>query len=141
MSRRNDKIQNATTEEPVVKEDSKTVVAEETAEQTLEPVTKKKVEEKEELPKENFEIPTKTEAPIEKPVVEEPKKESKTVTVTCEKLYIRPEPNKKADIGVLTKGTKLLVNEIDGKLPEGWLAVSTTDTPVRTGYVMAEYVK
>ena len=37
MSRHGNKNQNVTTEEPVVKEDSTTVVAEETAEQTPEP--------------------------------------------------------------------------------------------------------
>ena len=55
MSRRNNRNQNATTEEPVVKEDSIEVVAEETAEQTPEPDTVETVEESKETAKENLE--------------------------------------------------------------------------------------
>ena len=86
------------------------------------------------------------EAEPEKPSVEEAealvsKEEKKIVAVTCDKLYIRPEPNKKADIGVLVKGTKLIVDDTDAKLPEGWLHVTVEDKPSVVGYVMAEYVK
>lgn len=136
MARHANKNQNATTEEPVVKEDSTTVVAEETAEQTLEPETVETVEETEETTEEKFEAPEQ-----EVPVAKEVKKEQKTVAVTCDKLYIRPEPNKKADIGVLVKGTKLIVNDTDAKLPEGWLYVTVEDKPSVVGYVVAEYVK
>ena len=152
MGRHANRNQNATTEEPVVKEDSTPVVAEETAEQTPEPETKKTVEETEETTEEELETP-EAEKPAEKteenfetpkpevPVAKETEEKQKTVTVTCDKLYIRPEPNKKADIGVLVKGTKLIVNEIDAKLPEGWLYVTVEDKPSVVGYVVAEYVK
>lgn len=146
MSRRNNRNQNATTEEPVVKEDSIEVVAEETAEQTPEPDTVETVEESKETAKENLEEHTANSTEPEVSVVEDttviaPKEEKKTVTVACDKLYIRPEPNKKADIGVLVKGTKLIVNESDVKLPEGWLYVTVEDKPSVVGYVVAEYVK
>lgn len=136
MSRRDNRNQNATTEEPVVKEDSTPVVAEETAEQTPEPDTVKTVEETEETKEEKLKTPEP-----EVLVAKEPEKKQKTVAVTCDKLYIRPEPNKKADIGVLVKGTKLIVNESDAKLPEGWLYVTVEDKPSVVGYVVAEYVK
>lgn len=136
MSRHHNRNQNATTEEPVVKEDSTPVVAEETAEQTPEPDTVKTVEETEETKEEKLKL--------QEPAVlvaKEPEKKQKTVAVTCDKLYIRPEPNKKANIGVLVKGTKLIVNESDAKLPEGWLYVTVEDKPSVVGYVVAEYVK
>lgn len=136
MSRRNNRNQNAATEEPVVKEDSTPVVAEETAEQTPEPDTVKTVGETKETTEEKLETPEP-----EVLVAKETEKKQKTVAVTCDKLYIRPEPNKKADIGVLVKGTKLIVNESDAKLPEGWLHVTVEDKPSVVGYVVAEYVK
>lgn len=146
MSRHHNRNQIATTEEPVVKEDSTPVVAEETAEQTPEPDTVKTVEEPKETTEENLEEHTTNSTEPEVPVAEDvmaiaPRKEKKTVTVICDKLYIRPEPNKKADIGVLVKGTKLIVNDTDAKLPEGWLYVTVEDKPSVVGYVVAEYVK
>lgn len=152
MGRHANRNQNATTEEPVVKEDSTPVVAEETAEQTPEPETEKTVEETEETTEEKLETP-EAEKPAETteenfetpkpevPVAKETEEKQKTVVVTCDKLYIRPEPNKKADIGVLVKGTKLIVNKTDAKLPEGWLYVTVEDKPSVVGYVVAEYVK
>ena len=136
MGKHANKNENAATEEPVVKEDSILVVAEETADQTPEPETVETVEETKETTEENVEA-TEPEAPVAK----EEKKKYKTVEVVCEKLYIRPEPNKKADIGVLTKGTKLIVNESDAKFPEGSIYVTIENEPSVTGYVMAEYVK
>ena len=136
MSRHHNRNQNATTEEPVVKEDSTPVVAEETAEQTPEPDTVKTVEETEETTEGKLKLPEPAVL-----VAKEPEKKQKTVAVTCDKLYIRPEPNKKANIGVLVKGTKLIVNESDAKLPEGWLYVTVEDKPSVVGYVVAEYVK
>lgn len=69
---------------------------------------------------------------------EPPKSNEKQVKVSCYQLYLRPEPNKKYHLGILTKGTVLTVIEKDEKLPEGWLHVSTGSTE---GYVVAEYVE
>lgn len=140
MARHANKIQNEQpTEEPVVKENSTEEIAEETAEQTPEPVAESTAQETTKEPQVVKEEQVKEEVSSKKEEVTKPDK--KTVVVICEKLYIRPEPNKKADLGVLVKGTKLFVNEGAGKLPEGWLSVTTAQKPYITGYVMAEYVK
>ena len=73
-----------------------------------------------------------------KPEPEPPKSNEKQVKVSCYQLYLRPEPNKKFHLGILTQGTVLTVIEKDEKLPEGWLHVSTGSTE---GYVVAEYVE
>lgn len=159
------KNQNVSTEETVVKEDPKTVIAEETAEQTTEPETVPAVEESDKATEvatdtadvsngaevsegNNDEVTTEvttdtTDVSSGAEVSEsnEGNEDQKIVSVICDKLYIRPEPNKKADIGVLIKGTELIVNNVDGKLPEGWLYVTVKDTPSVVGYVVAEYVK
>lgn len=67
-----------------------------------------------------------------------PKSNEKQVKVSCYQLYLRPEPNKKFYLAILTRGTVLTVIEEDEKLPEGWLHVSTGSTE---GYVIAEYVE
>lgn len=134
------KNQNVSTEETVVKEDPKTVIAEETAEQTTEPETVPAVEESDKA----TEVTTDTNDTTDVSngaEVSEGNNDQKVVSVICDKLYIRPEPNKKADIGVLIKGTELIVNDVDGKLPEGWLYVTVKDNPSIVGYVVAEYVK
>ena len=158
------KNQNVSTEETVVKEDPKTVIAEETAEQTTEPETVPTVEESDKATEvttdttdvsngaevsegNNDEVTTDTTNISNGAEVsegnedKEGKEDQKIVSVICDKLYIRPEPNKKADIGVLIKGTELIVNNVDGKLPEGWLYVTVKDNPSIVGYVVAEYVK
>ena len=152
------KNQNVSTEETVVKEDPKTVIAEETAEQTTEPETVPAVEESDKATEvatdtvdvsngaevsegNNDEVTTDTVDVSNDAEVSEGKEDQKIVSVICDKLYIRPEPNKKADIGVLIKGTELIVNNVDGKLPEGWLYVTVKDNPSIVGYVVAEYVK
>ena len=137
------KNQNVSTEETVVKEDPKTVIAEETAEQTTEPETVPAVEESDkatEVTNDTTDVSNGAEV-SEGNEGNEGKEDQKIVSVICDKLYIRPEPNKKADIGVLIKGTELIVNDIDGKLPEGWLYVTVKDNPSIVGYVVAEYVK
>ena len=158
------KNQNVSTEETVVKEDPKTVIAEETAEQTTEPETVPTVEESDKATEvttdttdvsngaevsegNNDEVTTDTTDVSNGAEVSESNEgnegneDQKIVSVICDKLYIRPEPNKKADIGVLIKGTELIVNNVDGKLPEGWLYVTVKDNPSIVGYVVAEYVK
>ena len=158
------KNQNVSTEETVVKEDPKTVIAEETAEQTTEPETVPTVEESDKATEvttdttdvsngaevsegNNDEVTTDTTNISNGAEVsegnedKEGKEDQKIVSVICDKLYIRPEPNKKADIGVLIKGTELIVNNVDGKLPEGWLYVTVKDNTSIVGYVVAEYVK
>ncbi len=191
------KNQNVSTEETVVKEDPKTVIAEETAEQTTEPETVPAVEESDKATEvttdtedvsngaevsegNNDEVTTDTtdvsngaegnndevtndttdvsngaegnnnevtndttdvSNGAEVSEGNEGNNEQKVVSVICDKLYIRPEPNKKADIGVLINGTELIVNDVDGKLPEGWLCVTVKDNPSIIGYVVAEYVK
>ncbi|MBR5953139.1 MAG: hypothetical protein IKZ85_07680 [Pseudobutyrivibrio sp.] len=166
------KNQNVSTEETVVKEDPKTVIAEETAEQTTEPETVPAVEESDKATEvtsdttdvsngaevsegNNDEVTTEVTTEVTSDTTDvsndaevsesnegnEGNEDQKIVSVICDKLYIRPEPNKKADIGVLIKGTELIVNNVDGKLPEGWLYVTVKDTPSVVGYVVAEYVK
>ena len=158
------KNQNVSTEETVVKEDPKTVIAEETAEQTTEPETVPAVEESDKATEVTNDTNDTTDVSNGAEVSEgnndevtndttdvsngaevsegnEGNNDQKVVSVICDKLYIRPEPNKKADIGVLIKGTELIVNDVDGKLPEGWLYVTVKDNPSIVGYVVAEYVK
>ena len=170
------KNQNVSTEETVVKEDPKTVIAEETAEQTTEPETVPAVEESDkatevttdvsngaEVSEGNNDEVTNDTADVSNDAEgnndevtndttdvsngaevsegNEGNNDQKVVSVICDKLYIRPEPNKKADIGVLIKGTELIVNDVDGKLPEGWLYVTVKDNPSIVGYIVAEYVK
>lgn len=137
MARHTNKNQNAVTEEPVVKEDSAKIMAEktaeETAEETAEPITEKTVEE---AANDEAEV-TKVETTDKRRIV----------VVSCDKLYIRPEPNKKRDIGILSRGSKLFVNDTEERLPEGWLSVTTNTNPdgkpvakPMSGYVVAEYV-
>lgn len=128
MARHTNKNQNAVTEEPVVKEDSAKIMAEKTAEETAEPITEKTVEE---AVNDEAEVTDKR----------------RIVVVSCDKLYIRPEPNKKRDIGILSRGSKLFVNDTEERLPEGWLSVTTNTNPdgkpvakPMSGYVVAEYV-
>ena len=132
MARHTNKNQNVVTEEPVVKENSAKVMAEETAKETAEPITEKTVEE------------VANESAEEKEVATDKRR---IVVVACDKLYIRPEPNKKRDIGILSRGSQLFVNDADEKLPEGWLSVTTKATPdgksvskPMNGYVVADYV-
>lgn len=61
--------------------------------------------------------------------------------VVCDKLYLRPEPNKTgAPLGILEEGNLLKSVKSDAKLPVGWIEVTTAVTGVH-GYVMEEFVK
>jgi hypothetical protein len=143
-----------TTEEPVVKEEPKHILAEETAEQTEaavseeseqeEPKAEEVAEEAHEELVEAVEEPTAQPIPNAEPVEEplvQPIPNAKMVRVKCDQLYLRPEPNKVGTpLGILEKGNQLTLVETDAKLPLGWIEVATI--PVGThGYVMKEFVE
>lgn len=81
---------------------------------------------------------TNTDEPEQPVFVDDRKK----YEVDCDQLYLRPEPNKKAIAGILSKGNILYGINEDEKLPEGWLAVETDKEHNHiSGYVMKEFVK
>ncbi len=137
-----------TTEEPVVKEEPKHILAEETAEQTEEVVSE---ESEQEEPKEvalaeeaHEELVEADAEPVEEPTAQptvQPAPKAKMVRVTCDQLYLRPEPNKVGTpLGILEKGNQLTLVENDAKLPLGWIEVATIPVGTR-GYVMKEFVE
>lgn len=133
-----------TTEEPVVKEEPKHILAEETAEQTEAAVSEESEQEEpkaEEVAEEAHEELVEAEAkPVEEPTAQ-PSPKAKMVRVTCDQLYLRPEPNKVGTpLGILEKGNQLTLVENDAKLPLGWIEVATIPVGTR-GYVMKEFVE
>jgi hypothetical protein len=149
MAKRPVRNNQFTTEEPVVKEEPKHILAEETAEQT-EAVVSEESEQKE--PKAEAvaeeaheELEGNDAEPVEEPkaqtTVQQPSPKAKMVRVTCDQLYLRPEPNKVGTpLGILEKGNQLTLVENDAKLPLGWIEVATIPVGTR-GYVMKEFVE
>lgn len=132
-----------TVEQEVSKENFE---AEKTTDQTNEVVeniegeesTNDQVEAPDEETVEETQEETNTEEP-EPPVFVDNRKKYE---VNCDQLYLRPEPNKKAIAGILSKGNILYGINEDEKLPEGWLAVETDKEHNHiSGYVMKEFVK
>lgn len=121
------------TENQVEKEEVKEILAEETADKTEETTS----EESEVKEAEVVAEPEIKETPAKKAAVDK----KKTVKVICDRLYIRPEPNKAGTpLGVLTEGDKLELVETDAKLPVEWIEVITIPTGLH-GFVMKEFVQ
>jgi len=149
MAKRPVRNNQFTTEEPVVKEEPKHILAEETAEQTEEAVSEESEQEEpkvEAVAEEAHEELVEAEAePVEEPKQEKevavPHDAVKMVRVKCDQLYLRPEPNKVGTpLGILEKGNQLALVETDAKLPLGWIEVATIPVGTR-GYVMKEFVE
>lgn len=142
MAKRPVRNNQFTTEEPVVKEEPKHILAEETAEQTEAAVSEESEQEepKAEAVAEEAHEELVEAKPVEEPTAQ-PAPKAKMVRVTCDQLYLRPEPNKVGTpLGILEKGNQLTLVENDAKLPAGWIEVATIPVGTR-GYVMKEFVE
>lgn len=142
MSSKRSTKKNVFAEENIA-ETQNEILAEETAEQTNDAVAEESAVEDTATQEVAAEVSEESEVETAAEHPEESTTESvkADLKVVCDKLYLRPEPNKKgAPLGILEEGNLLKSVKSDAKLPVGWIEVTTAVTGVH-GYVMEEFVK